>query len=343
VATGLLALGGAFVLGLTPYLYLVWADTQSYPMNYLKLVDTCFDPVGHHNPYLDTPLKRLSWLLFGRNELPTPRIAIDPGVMITRLGHSAVTLFLFELGPLALPLIVAGFVRRLRKDRRIALILAAALALSLVIPSLVHTGFMLGVFLIPCTLLCSLFVADGLAGALDWMGERWHHRRLAVAALAVLTPVLIVLPAHLIRLYAYDHPLGPKRNIQAPEHDQREVRTLIPTMRGYWGPARFGEQAMATLPPGALVSADWHQMTILNYFKYVKGLRPDLTFLPPKDVILKHWQDTHSLAEHPFVFVDRSPRTEAYLAGADSLELAWNQWIYVVRSPLRGLAANGVE
>jgi hypothetical protein len=318
----------------------VWADAHSYPMNYLKLVDITFDPVGHHNPYLDTPWKRLSWLLFGRNELPTPPVETHPALMITRLGHSAATLFLFEFGPLALPLIVAGFVRAMRRERALALILAAALALSLVVPCLVHTGFMLGVFLIPCTLLCALFAADGLAAALDWIGERVRNRGPAVAALAILAPVLVALPAHLIRLYAYDHPLGPKHNMQAPEHDQREVRTLIPTLRGYRGPGQFGEQAMVAIPLGALVSADWHQMTILRYYQVVKGLRPDLTILPPKPGILKHWQETHSLAEHPLVFVDRSPRTEPYLAGADSLALPWDQWIFVVRSPLEGLPAN---
>ena len=341
VVTGLLLLAGAFVLGLTPYLYLFWADAQSYPINYLKLLDTCVDPIHHHNPVLDTPWKRFAWTLFGRNEFPTPPpIKFDGGLFIKRLGHSAATLFLFELGPLALPFMVAGFVRRVRKDQGLALVLAAALASSLLIPGLLNTGFMLGVFLIPCTLLCSLLVADGLAGALDWFAERPRYGRLGAATLAILAPVLIALPPNAIRVYSYDHPLGPKRNIQVPQHDSRQLRSLIPTMHDYWGPRRFGEQAMAVIPPDALVAADWTPMTILYYFRYVEGRRPDLTILPPKPGILQYWQEVHSLAGHPFVFVGRTDQTAPYLANADSLELAWHQWIYVVRSPLPGLAPN---
>ncbi|HEY6867174.1 MAG TPA: DUF2723 domain-containing protein, partial [Candidatus Eisenbacteria bacterium] len=60
VVASLVLLAGAFALGLTPFLYVLWADGRSYPMNYLRLVDTVFDPAGLHNPYLTTPIKRLA-------------------------------------------------------------------------------------------------------------------------------------------------------------------------------------------------------------------------------------------------------------------------------------------
>ncbi|HEY6867586.1 MAG TPA: hypothetical protein VI792_10025, partial [Candidatus Eisenbacteria bacterium] len=331
VVASLLLLAGAFALGLTPFLYVPWADGRSYPMNYLRLVDTVFDPAGLHNPYLTTPIKRFAWMLFGRNELPTPPLHLDAVVAAKRLWHAALTLFLFELGPLASPLIVVGLVRRARHELGIALALAGALVASLAVPALVNTGFMMGVFLIPCTLLCSIFAADGLAGALDAAGRR-RPGAFRAAALAVVAPVLLVLPAHLIRIYTYDHPLGPRHDIQVPEHDERQVRSVIPTMRDYWGPRRFGEQAMAAIPPDALVAAQWGPMTVLDYFRWVEGRRPDLTILTSDPRIVRHWRETHDLAKRPIVFVNRTPDAAPYLAHADSLEVAWGQWLYVVRS-----------
>ena len=335
---GLALLAGGFLLGLTPFLYTLWADGRSYSVNYLRLLDTCINPLRDHNPPIDTSWHRMKWLLFGRNELHTPPIRLDPVLFVKRLGSSAIELFLFELGPLAGPFLIAGLWRRWRVDRRIALALAAAGAAALVVPGLVNTGFMLGVFLIPFTLLAAIFTADGLAWGLDGIATRGRGGAIAGAILAVAAPLLIALPAHLLRVHAYDHPLGPKHNIQAPQHDSRQLRGVVPSMHGYWGPRRFGERAMEAIPPDALVSADWGPMTVLCYLQWVEHRRPDLTILPPKPVILALWQRTHEPSSHPFVFIDRSPQTAPYLAGVDSLALPWDQWLFVVRRPLTGLA-----
>jgi hypothetical protein len=79
-------------------------------------------------------------------------------------------------------------------------------------------------------------------------------------------------------------------------------------------------------------------MTVLCYLQWVEHRRPDLRILPPNSVILADWQRTHAPASRPFVFIDRSPQTAPYLAGADSLALPWDQWLFVVRRPLAGLA-----
>jgi hypothetical protein len=46
------------------------------------------------------------------------------------------------------------------------------------------------------------------------------------------------------------------------------------------------------------------------------------------------WQERHSLARRPFVFLGPPPQYEPVLAGLDSLQLPSGRWLWVRRAPI---------
>lgn len=337
VVRSLALLLGAFLLGLTPYLYLVWADTQRYAFDYLRLVDQASNPLGLHDATFDTPWKRVAWLILGRNELPVKPFVFDPRGTAIRLLAAAATVFLFELGPLALPLALAGFRRQLVDARGAALLLAALVPLSTLFSALVGVGRILPVFLMPCVLCVALFTAKGLEPVLDRVGRAARIGPRMAVVLGALAAILVTLPAHAIRLYAYDHPVGHWK-FRVEEEDAHHMGHLVPTMRGFHEPRRYGEQALAVIPHGALVVGEFGPLAILLYLHGVEARRLDLSFQPysPKlFMALGRWQEEHDPRREPFVFLGDVPRLEPRLGPLDTVA-AGDGWVYIQRTPLRG-------
>ncbi len=334
----LCALLAAFLIGLSPYLYLVWADVHHATMNYYQLVMQVQNPQGLPRADFDTPWKRLLWDLLGRDKYPTHPPAFDPRGLVRGVIQTGVILYLFELGPFALPLGLLGLARLWRERRGTALLLAAWLALSIPFAAALAAGVMLEIFLVPAVLMAALLSTVGLGDLLERLGAGRGPGAWRAAAAAVLALALLVLPGHPARVWADHHPLGRWRMRVEDEEAAFHPPGLFPSLRGYWEPTRFGEAAMAVLPRDALVLSDWPEFNVLRYMRYVLGARPDLTLMPttPETLVprLERWQREHDVTRRPIVFFTRVPRLESCYAAMDSLAVGDRRRAYVQRHPL---------
>src|SRR5437773_1489322 len=306
----LAALLAAFAAGLTPSLYLVWADTQDYPFNYLRLVSQIQMPNGP-TPDFDTPWKRVAWLVTSRGLYPSFPYPFSLRTTVGGVARCLAELFLFELGPVAPPFILWGSLRVRRAHPTAALILAGVAAATLLFSGAIAPGTHMGIFLLACTLVCAIFIAAGI--------EPLIARGAAPAALAI---ALLVVPPHAIRTRATDHPIGRWR-LQTVQEDPTLGPERLPNLRGFHAPREYGEQALATIPRDALVFAEWSEFANLRYFQIVEHRRPELTLqtMSSKNLLLRmqRWQESHGIERAPFVFLSRPPAEAHASAPLDSI------------------------
>ena len=336
----LLALLAAFVLGLTPYLYIPWADGHGYAMDYLRLVDLANHPLGRPASF-HRPDQRLAWLLLGRDQYPSHGMAFDPRsarrYLAWGIGHVA----LFEPGPLALIFALWGVVRLRARDPRMAALMVTLAAGSLLFSAAFAPGpTMLPIFLMPAVLMISIGSAWGLEPLIARLNARRTAVRVAGAGLLVLAPVVMSLTAQAVRVAAAKHPFT-RLHLRVVEENGETSRDIVPSMRGEFQARRIGEAAMAVIPQNALVVGHWKEMMVLFYLRFVEGKRPDLTFQPLKYPTflprLTQWQAQYSLTERPIVFLQPHADMGVHFAALDSVRSAAGEWIVVARQPLRGL------
>lgn len=322
---------GVFLLGLTPYLYIAWADLHHAPVNYLRLVEMVDSPSGAPLPGLQNEWQRVLWLVTGRNQYPTHPLPIVPGPLARNLGHSLAVLFLFELGPVALLVALTGFARLVARDVAATWVLACTAALAFAFTAAVAAGPMIHIFLLPATVGCAAFVAADLETQIGGKA-RVHGARAGL--LATLALAALALPPHLIRVHAYHHPLGP-HHLQVEEEDPTFKPAALPSLRDFRAPREYGTRALAAIPRGSLVLADWPEYTNLQYFRVIEGRRLDLTLQPMSRETLRErlivWQRAHDPARHPFVFLSRPP---AGIAG-DSLSIGGGDWLWLLGTRVR--------
>ena len=312
----------------------MWADTQPGGYNTLTLTDSVINPLGHPMPEFDSPWERVAWLVRGMNRYGGPPIAsLEPGVLGRSLFYALATLFLFELGPLALPLVVAGAWFAVRRFGAGAFAGAIVLTVVLLYGAAVGRGEFLGILLIPSTLLLALIAGLGV----EWVRDRVPSLRGLGAfpgvATAVAATLLVALPAHGLRVHAARHPIGSQGLQMREEGDLSDLPPgWIPSLRAGWAPRRFGETALDRAPRGALMVAYFREYTTLHYLQKVEKRRTDVTIqimspegLPER---LELWRRAHPGA--PVVFVTRPPDWIAR-AGLDSLRTAGGGWLYLRR------------
>ncbi len=336
----LAALAGAFLLGLTPYLYLVWADTQSFAMNYLRYVDLGLHPLGPRPEYFDSPWERVWWLISARNQLPPEPLIVLPRALARGLFEAATQFGLFEPGPLGIVLALTGLRRHLRTPGAAGGWFVALCSLSIGFASVLGSGMLTAVFLMPATLVIAIWAAFGLEALMAWGSSRSRWARAATAALVCLLPVLVALPAHGLRVYTRHHRIGPLR-LQIHEEVDRPGRGFVPSLRGYREPRRYGEAVLAAAPESALVIGEWPELMTLFYLRHVEGRRPDLSYqsfvypnLLPR---LERWQERQDFDRHPFVLVSWREELGAHLVAMDSVSVGADRWIHVHRKPMVGL------
>ncbi|OLE18579.1 MAG: hypothetical protein AUI36_35870 [Cyanobacteria bacterium 13_1_40CM_2_61_4] len=268
----------------------------------------------------------MAWLVTGRNRYPVIPFVFDPGATARHLLRSGTLLFLFELGPLALPFVALGLFRGLIGEPRTAIPLALTGASSLLFTAAIGGGAMTNLFLLPCALVCVVFLAAGI--------EPLLARQRATGILVLLG---VLLAPHLARIYADRHPIGPW-GLRVEEEDSTLPPAMLPSLRGFDTPRVYGEQALAAIPRGALVVAPWPELANLIYFQVVEGQRPDLTLEPADggtlEPRLEGWQRSHAVSEAPFVFLSRPLELAEAGAPLDSLQIPLGRWIYVRRAPL---------
>jgi hypothetical protein len=328
----------AFVVGLSPYLSIVWLDGRELRMNYFDLVMQAKNPLGLPRPDFDTSWERLWWMLTGKNTYPPEPGAFGPKDSLVHVVESGVILVLFELGVVASALAAFGGARVLRRDPRAAWTLGAALAATVLYAAHYETGAILQLFLIPAVLLLAWLAAAGIQGAFDALVARgWGSGARVALALAVLAAVVV--PNQLVRRWTSAHPIGP-RAFRVEEEDAQIAPTgFFPHMRGFDRPGALGERIFAATPQGALVLAGWAEFNVLRYRQLVLGDREDvaLQLMTPESlpVRLALWQRDHDPAERPFVFVGKVEGLAPHYGRLDSLAVGPKSWVYVQREPIR--------
>lgn len=332
-----LLLAGAFALGLTPYLEIPLADARRIGLDVLRHVDWGFFPgTGVPVGVLDTPWKRLLWVITGRDLAPGAHGGFHAGQWVRTIVDGGARVVLFETGPLLPLLAAAGAVvawraARAETGRQLAIVFA-----SVAFVGANQGGPLFPVLLMPVLAIVALFGARALAALARRAPAR--HAVWLVPALAVLA----IAPAHAIRLRAYEHPIPPGGWSVVEEDHARPMRLLW----AFQDPYRFrdfGDAAMRALPESALVVSRWREMTTLYWERYALGLRPDLTFqqwtYPGTLIRARIWQETHDLARHPIVFLRWPPEMARHAAVVDSVEVSRGYRLWFVRAPLHDLPA----
>jgi hypothetical protein len=270
----------------------------------------------------------------GRNLYPPDPVGFHPRSILAMLPNCGAVLFLFELGPLALPLLAAGLVRHARRSPVRAALLAAAFAASLAFTAWLQFGPMLHLFLLPAILLGAIFVADGLDALLARVRGGGAPVRVAVAALVAWSA--LALPPALLRVHADRHPIG-AAGWRVVEEDTAFRAGLVPGMQFDRGAEAWARTALDAFPRNALVLANWTQYTPLRHLMVLEARRPDLTLRqitgPTLAERVRQWQASHAPARAPIVFAARDARVAPFLAGADSVALPRGRFAYVVTRP----------
>lgn len=332
------ALLASFLVGLAPYAYVFWADHQRFEMNYFEQVRQAYAPLGNPLPGFGTTAERVRWLVFGLDRMPPTPFRPYLGGIAHGLASSATVLLWFQFGPLAGPLGFLGLRRQWRRERGVTGVLVAMALLSSVFAGSLVSGPLLFIFLMPATLLLGFGIALGLEELSDALAARAGPVTGRIAL--VVAPFALALMAQVIRLHAYDHPVGPTR-IRVEDEGKQARRSLVPSMRANDEARQFGARAVAVIPESALVVSTWGELTVMYYEQRVKGLRRDLTIrpwhYPPLLQRLAEWQRTHDLARRPVVFLGDRPEWRLYATAIDSVPVVADEKIYVVRAPFRNL------
>jgi hypothetical protein len=331
----LLALLGAFLLGLSPYLYLMIAESWHPAINYYDQVRIVNSPFGHPLPGFETPWKRLGWMLTGHNSYPVTQIPFNARLLWLRPLEASFIVFGFELGPVALIPAFAGGLALWRRHRGASLSLGLCLVLSSAFAMYLADNPMLELFLLPALMIVAMGFGAGLDPLLHSVARR--AGRFGAGAVAVALVGLAAVTSNGIREYAEVHPLTRWR-FQVLEEDRTLSAGWLPSMRRFDVPERYGRRAFALAPQGALVVGSWSDVNVFRYLSAVEHLRPDLTLqqtsafsLPER---MRVWQASHDVSTHPFVFTELVEEMRPYYAIAETLEVMPGRRLYVQRTPI---------
>lgn len=330
-------LAGAFVLGLTPYLYLVYADRVNLGFDYLDYVDHIFFPAtGVPDASFDDAWERLRWLVFGRNLLPGSVMEFHPGDLLRASWKHSIPVGLFELGLPVVALVVPGLLRLARRDAGEVGRWIAIVGCSLALAAQVSFGGLFALFLLFPLALLSLAGALGLEGLVGMLVKGGSR-----AWLVPLLAAALMVPTHELRRRAYSHPIGVDRWMVHDEGSNRPLRLMYRRLKHPWAVRDFGRAVVRAVPDSSLLVANWPDMGVVLYHRYGLGERRDLTLMqlsrPQVLVRMRVWQETHDLGRHPVTFLSLPPDLRAYVTAADSVELGDGRRAYVVRTPLAGL------
>jgi hypothetical protein len=335
----LAALAGSFLVGLSPYLVLVWLDVHGSAYSYLRLVEQAqFTGWSRLPADFATPLRRVLWLVTARNEYPPVPLHVEPLRVARSAMFGFVNACLFELGPLLAALVPAGLLRAWRTRPGWGGLLTLAILASIAFSVITESGAMVPIFLLSGTLLMVLVAAYGAEGLVSrWLpslARSWWGPP-AIAALIMFLP-------HAIRVYSYGHPIGSHHWTVLDEDSSRPLR-LFTKFEDPFANRRFAEGVLRAAPPHALLVAEWRELTPLRFVQQVEHMRPDVTIRPaamPRLLsALRVHEDAHDLAHEPIVFVTVTPEMRGYLRDPDSLEAVPGRWIHIVRTPIPGLPA----
>ncbi len=327
----LIVLAAAFIAGLAPYAYCMWADSSGCPMNYLRYsIELSSGQYGLTEETFTNPFKRLFWLVRGGDAATTN--LHDPGEMARTSVQLFITQFIYQFGIVALPIFVLGIYHLLKnRDTKVWILFCTIIAAS-IFSIIIGNRRLLPIFAMPIT----IFVAIAISFGLLVLRRRFFREKMGLSprgALIVISfvGVLIATP-HLIR-YSWDKSSVVKSSMKVLVEAEPEIKTIIPNLRDYTEPRVFAERILRVAPRNALIVGLWDIMAIY-YLHYVEGVRPDIVLEPyftEHYIRLKRWGEQHDLRERPIVFVGQIKTRLQNIEHLEEIAVDEDRSIYVCR------------
>lgn len=286
-------------LGVSPYLYLVFADHHYTLTNYLHYaIEPAGGQYGLTPSRFDSTPERMLFLLLGPESHPHD-FAHHVPTALANMGMASARFLAFEVGPLAALLALAGAGALAGRDRGAMGLLVAIALVTPVYGALVVDGPLLSVFLLASTVAVSALAACGLDALLARTGTS--------APLAVAVALAAVAVPHELRVRADRRPPGASW-MHVVEKGPPHITTFLPQFRHEHSARDRAREVLAAIPESSFVAARWEPVMTMKYLQSAEGMRTDLTLDPwyePSHVVrLERWQREHSLRTHPVVMVD---------------------------------------
>lgn len=324
----------AFIAGLTPYLYLVWADSAGLPMNYLDYtIEVSTGQYGLTENAFNNPFRRVLWLVAGQESSRTNLSSLSALWLTSK--QFIISLFVYQLSTLTIPLLVMGTWSLMKKPGKKAWALFGMIITSAIFCVAMGNHYLLLVFGWSTIIAITALVSFGMQSLLEkGIGNRTRRRALIISTGVILT-MLLVGTAHLIR-HHWDRSPAIGRAMKVELDSGPPVEKLLPNFNDYFEPRIRGEQVMRLLPENSLVVFKWKYMN-LYYLHLVEGIRPDIELEPYNVhhfIRLRRWEEQHDLATHPIVFIGRVGGLVDDIEGLIELPIDGQESLYICRGPL---------
>ena len=333
----LFVLAAAFIAGLAPYAYCMWADSSGCPMNYLRYsIELSSGQHGLTEENFNNPFSRLFWLVKGGDAAATN--LRDLGEMARFSVQLLIYQFIYEFGIVALPIFALGFYHLIKNRDIKAWILIWTIILAYIFCIIIGNRRLLPIFAMPITIFVAIAVSFGLLVLRQrFFGGGRTLSPLGICIIISFVAVMIVTP-HVIR-HAWDKSPAIKPSMKMLVEAEPEIKTIIPNLRDYTEPRVFAERILRVAPRDALIVGLWDIMAIY-YLHYVEGVRPDIVLEPyfkEHYIRLKRWGEQHDLRERPIVFVGQIKNRLQNPEHLEEIAVDEDGSIYVCRGPFSAI------
>ncbi len=332
-AVYLIVLLAAFIAGLAPYAYCMWADASGCPMNYLRYsIELSSGQHGLTEETFNDPFSRLFWLVRG-GEAATTNLQ-DPGELVRTSVQLFITQFIYQFGIVALPIFALGIYHLIKKRDTKAWILFVTIVASSVFSIAIGNRRLLPIFAMPVTIFVGIAISFGLLVLRRrFLGSEKGLSPPGMLIVISFVAAMIATP-HFTR-HTWDRSTAIKDSMKVLVEAEPQIQTIIPTLRDYKDPRIFGERILRIVPRNALIVGLWDIMT-LYYLHHAEGMRPDIVlepYFPEHYVRLKRWDKRYDLRERPIVFVGRITSRMANLEQLEEIAVDEKSSMYVCRGP----------
>jgi hypothetical protein len=330
-------LGAAFIAGLAPYAYCMWADSTGCPMNYLRYsIELSSGQYGLTEETFTNPFRRLFWLVRGGDAASIN--LLDPGELARTSVQLFITQFIYQFGIIALPVFVLGIYHLLKNRDRKTWILFGTILTAAVFSIVIGNRRMLPIFAMPITIFVAIAISFGLLALRRRIFGDRKHLTPREALIVILFVAAMIATPHLVRC-SWDRSTAIKNSMKVLVEAEPEITTIIPTLRDYKEPRIFGERVLQLAPRNALIVGSWDIMA-LYYLHHVEGMRPDIALEPyflEHYVRLERWEEQYDLMERPIVFIGRITGRIEDSANLEEIAVDEKSSMYVCRGPLSSI------
>ncbi len=265
---------GLFLIGLTPYVWMMFRAAVVPPFSY-------FNPPS-------TPARLVPYV-FGMAHGPT-RIS-SPGFLLEKVAYFGKLYLLGFLAVGAVPAIL-GLADTMRKHGRACIVMILIVFANNAFSANYHFYLDVYAFLIPSLIVFAIWVAAGL----DVM-KRQAVKRLSLPNGRYVPHAFAA--AWIVAALG----LHPSASFSALVRDVFRLNSPTVDLRDAWADREFLEEMKHELPPDCAVVTPWYQFTLFKYAQTAENFRPDV-------VVLLH---RHTTQEDLVALASESPDFEMML------------------------------